>query len=180
MGVGGSNRRGGGARRSRLKGGAAPDTGAHLANGKPTGAAGGQEGSLIFTIPSDLEQGHHVQRQILQAAQANGFHGESFFALRIALEEALMNAIKHGNRLDPLKKVHIEARVAPGKVEIIVEDEGAGFDRNAVPDPTSQENLAKTSGRGILLIESYMNKVKWDRGGRRLRMIREDKPTEKN
>jgi serine/threonine-protein kinase RsbW len=106
--------------------------------------------------------------------QRNGFHGQSFFAINLALEEALTNAIKHGNRLDPAKKVRIEAKVTPKRAEITVEDEGPGFDRGGVPDPTSQENLEKCSGRGILLIEAYMNRVTWDRGGRRVKMVKKN------
>ena len=75
--------------------------------------------------------------------------------------------------LDPRKKVHVEAEVAPGRAEIIVEDEGPGFSRDTVPDPTADENLCRPSGRGILLIESYMSDVSWERGGRRLRMIKQ-------
>lgn len=134
----------------------------------------GSPGDLDFTFFSNYEVGHDVQKRILEAAERHGFSGESFFALRIALEEALVNAIKHGNRLDPQKKVHVEARVTPKRAEILVEDEGAGFDRTCVPDPTHEDNLEKCSGRGILLIEAYMSEVQWDRGGRRLRMVREN------
>ena len=165
MGVGGSNRRGGSSRPSRAKGG---------------GASGGLNGhaapaKLAFTIPSDYQRGNEVQARILEAAREAGFAGEHFFGLRIALEEALVNAIKHGNGLDLNKKVHIAAKITPRRIEVVVEDEGPGFHRGAVPDPTHEDNLTKTSGRGILLIEAYMSSVKWDRGGRRLRMVREKK-----
>lgn len=130
-------------------------------------------GRLTFTIPSERRQGCQVQEQIIEAAQQQGFGGENLFALRIALEEGMVNAIKHGNRLDPSKKVHVEARITANKIDILIEDEGPGFDRSAVPDPTADENLTKASGRGILLIESYMTRVSWDRGGRRLHMVKE-------
>lgn len=135
----------------------------------------GNAQNLAFTFGSNYEQGHNVQKQILDLAEAHGFAGESFFALRISLEEAIVNAIKHGNQLDPKKKVHIEARVTDERVEVVIEDEGAGFDRSSVPDPTDEANLHKCSGRGILLIEAYMNEVKWERGGRRLKMVRQRK-----
>jgi serine/threonine-protein kinase RsbW len=167
MGVGGSSRGEGGARRSRPRGA--------RANGRASRDVPVPHGAktLRFTIPSERQQGCEVQRQIIAAAQASGFEGENLFALRIALEEAMVNAIKHGNRLDPAKQVRVEATISPEKVEILVEDEGPGFDRAAVPDPTADENLTKASGRGILLIESYMTEVAWDRGGRRLHMARE-------
>ena len=139
----------------------------------PLSIKGAGNGTLAFTFPSNVDEAHDVRRKILDAAKVHGFAGESLFALQIALEEALINAVKHGNQLDPRKKIHVEARVNDRRAEIIIEDEGPGFDRSAVPDPTVDDNLHKCSGRGILLIEAYMNEVKWERGGRRLRMIRE-------
>jgi serine/threonine-protein kinase RsbW len=128
---------------------------------------------LVFTIPSDLNAGRAVQKQILDDVRRNGFEGNTFFAINLALEEGLTNAIRHGNRLDPKKTVHVEAEVTPKRVEISIEDDGPGFDRNSIPDPTAEENLEKCSGRGILLIEAYMSNVTWDRGGRRLKMVKE-------
>lgn len=105
-----------------------------------------------------------------------GFNSQTVFAIKLALEEAMMNAVKHGNRLDPKKKIHVEATVDSHQAEIIVEDEGPGFARKGVPDPTLPENLEKCSGRGIHLIEAYMNEVEWSKGGRRVRMIKRDEP----
>jgi serine/threonine-protein kinase RsbW len=133
---------------------------------------------LKFTIPSNYDEGWAVLRRIVEDLERGGFTTGSAFAVKIALEEALVNAIKHGNRLDPNKKVHIEARLTPERAEISIEDEGPGFDRGGVPDPTAEENLTKCSGRGILLIEAYMNRASWDRNGRRLTMVRENGPDE--
>ena len=94
------------------------------------------------------------------------------FAIKLALEEAIVNAVKHGNQFDQAKKVYVEAEVGPAETRIVVEDEGAGFDRCSVPDPRSCENLEKCSGRGILLIEAYMSKVQWSNHGRRITMFR--------
>ena len=124
------------------------------------------------TIPSNNAASHHVQQLILDAVKKIGFTPHSSFAIKLALEEAMINAIKHGNKLDPAKNVHVEAKVTPKVAEIIIEDEGPGFERSEVPDPTLEENLEKCSGRGILLIESYMNQVEWSHKGRRLRMIK--------
>jgi serine/threonine-protein kinase RsbW len=124
------------------------------------------------TIASDFTAGFQVQQQILDAAERLGFKEQCLFAIKIAVEEALVNAIKHGNKLDPGKHVIIEAAISPRQAEISIEDEGPGFDRGLVPDPLADENLEKPSGRGILLIESYMNQVKWDHGGRRVRMVK--------
>ena len=132
--------------------------------------------SLGFTIPSDFLAARDVQRQVMAAVARNGFNDDSTFAVRIALEEGLVNAIKHGNRGDRRKTVRVEATVTPDRAEISIEDEGPGFDRSRVPDPTCDENICRPSGRGILLIESYMNQVRWDRGGRRIHMTKRNEP----
>ncbi|WP_428938488.1 ATP-binding protein [Fontivita pretiosa] len=130
---------------------------------------------LKFTIASDLDAKRQVQERIMQEVARCGYDEDDTFAIKLALEEALMNAMKHGNKLDRSKKVHIQARITPRRAEITVEDEGPGFDRRSVPDPTTEENLCKCSGRGILLIESYMNKVIWSKHGRRVKMIKLNK-----
>jgi len=163
MGVAGSNRRG------------EPNLPRSSGRGAAVGRRSGL-GQMVFAFFSDYAAGRAVQDEILNAIRNRGFKGNTFFAINLALEEALTNAIRHGNRLDPTKKVHVEAKVTPKRVEIIVEDEGPGFDRHRIPDPTTTENLEKCSGRGILLIESYMSRVTWDRGGRRVRMIKENDP----
>ena len=84
-------------------------------------------------------------------------------------------AYRWGHReVDPRKKVHVEAKVTPKQAEIVIEDEGPGFDRTCVPDPTADENLCKCSGRGILLIESFMDKVQWSHGGRRVKLVKKN------
>ena len=135
-------------------------------------------GTLRFEFASDFDTGCDVQKQILKEVERQGFNPNSLFATRLALEEALVNAIKHGNKLDPNKRVIVEAKVSAQRVEIEIEDQGPGFDRASVPDPTAEENLCKCSGRGILLIEAYMNSVSWSRGGRRVRMVRYNQPHE--
>jgi serine/threonine-protein kinase RsbW len=131
-------------------------------------------GVVRATIPSDYIAGRDVQQAIMNEVQKHNFGTETVFAIRIALEEAIVNAIKHGNRLDPGKKVFVEAKVTPKRAEITIEDQGEGFVRNCVPDPTAEENLYKCSGRGVLLIESYMES-EWSHGGRKVRMVKEIK-----
>lgn len=95
----------------------------------------------------------------------------SKFALRIAYEEAVSNAFRHGHAgLSAQTPVTVSYCVDPQAVEMTVEDQGPGFDPGAIPDPTLDENLAKPGGRGIMLIRAYMSEVKFDLGGRRLRM----------
>ena len=128
--------------------------------------------SMKFVIPSDYARGREVQSRILAEVDKFKYNSDSAFAIKLSLEEALVNAIKHGNKLDASKRVFIEALVGPGQTEVIVEDEGPGFERVDVPDPTAPENLEKCSGRGILLIEAYMSTAAWSNNGRRLHMVK--------
>jgi serine/threonine-protein kinase RsbW len=130
--------------------------------------------TVTLTIGSNLTAVREVQDQILAEVTGYGFDSHSHFAIRLALEESLINAIKHGNRFDAVKKVHVEYTISARELDLIVEDEGAGFERHGVPDPTLDENVEKCSGRGILLMEAYMNSVEWSRGGRRIHMVKKN------
>ena len=136
------------------------------------GSANGR--SLTFTIPSDLGASRDVHKAIMNRVESLNYDEQSSFAIRLALEEGLMNAIKHGNKLDPNKTVHVEAKVTSKSTQITIEDQGKGFDRTDVPDPCATENLLKCSGRGILLMEAYMDKVQYMCGGRRVKMIKKN------
>ena len=129
---------------------------------------------LTFTIPSLLGATRDVHKRIMDEVERNKYGEQSSFAIRLALEEGLMNAVKHGNKSDSKKTVHVEAKVTSKAAEIIIEDQGKGFRRSHVPDPCSAENIEKCSGRGILLMEAYMDKVEYSRGGRRVRMVKKN------
>lgn len=91
---------------------------------------------------------------------------EDNFEIELALREALVNAIIHGNRNDSQKRVYIDCRcTTDGEVSITVEDEGNGFEHDAVPDPTSPENRLGSNGRGIYLIRTLMDDVYFEEGG---------------
>jgi serine/threonine-protein kinase RsbW len=137
-------------------------------------ASGLNGGPLKFEIRSDYAEGREVQRRIMSDVERLGYDANSLFAIKLALEEAIINAIKHGNKLDPKKHVRVQAKVTPRQTEIVVEDEGPGFKRTSVPDPTADENLCKCSGRGILLMEAYMNRVQWTNGGRRVKLVKKN------
>jgi serine/threonine-protein kinase RsbW len=152
--------------------------GGQAASGAGAGAGGERAPELPVhaTIPTDFAAGFEIQQRIIEACEKQGFTPDEIFALKIATEEALVNAIKHGNKLDKAKTVRIEASVTPDWVHVEIEDQGAGFDRMSIPDPLADENIEKPSGRGILLIESYMTEVHWTRGGRRLHMVKRRTP----
>ncbi len=123
------------------------------------------------TIPSDLSIVSEVIQRILRPALDLGYSEDAIFGLNLALEEALANAVKHGNRKDPSKKVYIVHCVSPDQAYIAVRDEGEGFDPRNVPDPTQEENLEKPCGRGIMLIRAYMDEVDFNESGNEVRML---------
>jgi len=118
-----------------------------------------------------------VCRRILSEIEAYGFDKEDIFAIHLAIEEAFINAIKHGNKMDSDKEVKIDYTISPDKVEIFVTDLGNGFDPNSIPDPRRGENLYKAEGRGLLLMRSYMDVIEFNESGNGVRMVRyKEKP----
>jgi serine/threonine-protein kinase RsbW len=111
-------------------------------------------------------------RQILAALDARGFSQDDIFAVHLALEEAFLNAVKHGNKMDSTKKVTVEYAVDSEKVEITITDEGDGFDPRAIPDPRVGENLYRPEGRGLLLMGAYMHSVEYNARGNSIHMVR--------
>ena len=98
---------------------------------------------LVFTIPSDFAASRDVHKTIMDRVEAQHYDEQSTFAIRLALEEGLINAIKHGNKLDPKKTVHVEAKVTPKATEITIEDEGKGFHRDGRPRPLRRREPAQ-------------------------------------
>jgi serine/threonine-protein kinase RsbW len=90
----------------------------------------------------------------------------------LSLEEAVINAIKHGNELDDTKKVVVGFAIDDERAIISVADEGEGFDPASVPDPTLDENLIAMSGRGLSLIRAYMDEVRFNDKGNDITMIK--------
>jgi len=118
-----------------------------------------------------------LRKRILPELEANSFSEEDIFAVHLALEEAFVNAVKHGNKMDPAKEVKIDYSVGSDKFEISMTDEGNGFDPNVVPDPRYGENLYKPNGRGLLLMSSYMDVVEFNERGNGVHMVRyKEKP----
>ena len=118
-----------------------------------------------------------VCEQVLSKLDAYGFDKDDTFAVHLALEEAFLNAVKHGNKMDSSKEVKIECSVDYDKIEISVTDQGDGFEPASVADPRYGEDLYKPGGRGLLLMNSYMDVVKFNEPGNNLYMVRyKEKP----
>jgi serine/threonine-protein kinase RsbW len=146
---------------------------AAAARGKNTPKSRGKK--LQFTIASNLAAGRDVLLQILSEIEKHRYSEGAIFGIRLALEEALVNAIKHGNKLDPDKKVQVEASIGPRELCFVIEDQGPGFNRGGVPDPRLEQNIERCCGRGLLLMESYMDRVEYSLGGRRVRLVKKNR-----
>ena len=112
-----------------------------------------------------------VQQLVAAALQARGYDADALFAVRLCLEEALVNGFRHGNRFQPGLVVRFWATIGSDEATFEVEDEGEGFDPAGVPDPTADENLEIPSGRGIMLMRAYMSEVEYIGSGNRIRMV---------
>ena len=121
---------------------------------------------LRNTLSSDVEIVSPFVDQLMRFISRFRVADDNNFEIELSLREALVNAIVHGNQEDPHKLVHVRCRcTTDGGVSVTVEDEGSGFEPDAVPDPTSPDNRLQTHGRGILLIRTLMDEVCFERGG---------------
>jgi serine/threonine-protein kinase RsbW len=124
-----------------------------------------------IVVDAALEGFAEFEADLDRALEAAGFGQAERFAVRLALEEGVANAINHGNRGRRGRKVLVECGVDPEHVLVAIEDEGEGFDPAAVPDPTDEANLEIPSGRGLMLMRAYMTEVRHVPPGNRVEMI---------
>ncbi len=130
--------------------------------------------SATIELVNDRDAIDSVEDRIVELAEAAGFSKSARFALRLAVEEAIINAFKHGHaNLPPDTPVTVEYEVGRSRVFVAVEDQGPGFEPEAVPDPTLDENLELPSGRGLVLIRAYMTSVTYNDRGNRVELILE-------
>jgi serine/threonine-protein kinase RsbW len=122
-------------------------------------------------IRSAAEMAAVIDRVAAAMAEA-GYPEPDVFGMRLALEEAVVNAVKHGHRGDPTREVLVRYRVTPEQAVAEVEDQGAGFDPAAVPDPLAPENLEKSSGRGLLLMRAYTTSCVFNERGNRVTLCK--------
>ena len=125
-----------------------------------------------LTLRNDRDQIDAAETRLLGAVRRHGYPESCEFALRLAFEEAVINAFRHGHKnLDPDLPITLEWRVEPETTTICVQDQGPGFNPDKVPDPTLDENLECPTGRGIMLIRAYMSEVRYEADGRRVVMV---------
>jgi serine/threonine-protein kinase RsbW len=121
-------------------------------------------------LPSAHRAGRAVLEELKRALKERHWTEHEIFGIRLALEEGLANAIRHGNGSDHSKEVHVVCRLNSQQLFVEIADEGEGFDPQLVPDCTAAENLHRECGRGIMLMRNYMSRVEYLDGGHRLVM----------
>lgn len=135
---------------------------------------------IEFEVPSYISLMHDILSYLMKRVEKIGIINPETSNLFVALDEAFVNAVKHGNKFNAEKLVRITAEVSKEEARFTIEDEGEGFDVNEIPDPRNPENLFKTSGRGVLFIYNIMDEVKYNERGNRLTMVKRKSDNHKN
>jgi len=136
--------------------------------------------SAHLVLASRFENIEVAERALHDLCATAGCDGDQLYWVVTALREAIANAVRHGNRLQPELKVHVDLSIDSRAVTIRIDDEGEGFDPSQIPDPTVPENLLRPSGRGIFYMQQFMNRVQFSRapgGGTSVLMVKLLQPT---
>ncbi|HEY2973813.1 MAG TPA: ATP-binding protein [Pyrinomonadaceae bacterium] len=131
--------------------------------------------TIELRLPSRMKAVDEAAAAVAEFMNRLGIAEDVAFGVDMAVREAVTNAVLHGNKLDDAKEVGLKLRNTSEVFEISVHDQGSGFDPNEVPDPTRDENILKTSGRGIFFMRNFMDEVVWSadpKGGTSVRMIK--------
>jgi len=127
---------------------------------------------ILEMMPSQLELvDGFVASLLIRIPQLNE-DKDTLFNIKLALHEAIINAVKHGNKMNPNLPVQVDIKKDEGQVVIQVKDQGDGFDYKNLPDPITPENLEKLNGRGLFLIQNAMDRVEYADGGRIIKMVK--------
>lgn len=113
-------------------------------------------------IPSDPELMPEVEQFILDVAKKVNLNEDKYNSIALAVAEAISNSIKHGNKNDKTKKVNIKIKTEDDKLIVILKDQGKGFDPADIPDPTQPENILKDSGRGLFIMRSLLDDLRYN------------------
>src|ERR1700731_1612834 len=120
--------------------------------------------TVEHVLDSTLESVDTAEESVLREAQELGFDEDEQHRIGMSLRECMVNAVVHGNRYNARKKVHLRVVRTPESLTVVVGDEGDGFDPAAVPDPLVGENLLRGSGRGVMLMQAFMDEFQISRG----------------
>jgi serine/threonine-protein kinase RsbW len=125
---------------------------------------GGAVSRVDTAMESTLETVDAAEALVLQIAENSGFEEEELHKIGMAVREAMVNAVVHGNRYNLKKKVHLNATVEGDQLTVMIGDEGEGFEPEELPDPLAEENLLRQSGRGLLLIKAFVDEFDMRKG----------------
>ena len=114
---------------------------------------------VSYTLESTLASVNKAEQAATQVAAKSGFDEDECGRIAMAVREATVNAVLHGNRYDPTKRVTVSFESTPERLTAAVRDEGSGLDPATLPDPLAPENLLRQSGRGIFLIRAFMDEI---------------------
>lgn len=128
--------------------------------------------TLREDIPSNEQAGHEAIERLLVALSDAAWDGRDYFHVQMAVEEAVVNAVKHGNKENPNKIVELDFKVSSETTFLRIKDQGDGFSPDDLPDPRADENLESTNGRGVMLIREMMTEVEYKHGGREVVMVK--------
>jgi serine/threonine-protein kinase RsbW len=127
---------------------------------------------LVLELPTDIRSIEHAVEYVLQRCPSCAQDARRLrLNFRVGLTEALSNAMVYGNAHDPAKRVLVEVKLAEGRIEARVTDQGRGFNPAAVPDPTRPENLTNAGGRGIFLMRQLLDEVTFNDQGNQVRLV---------
>jgi len=129
--------------------------------------------SEFLELHDDPEQIRAAEGKLLEEISRFDYPGAAVFAIRLAFEEAVLNALRHGHKELPGVPVRVRWEVTPDRLTIQVEDQGPGFDAAALPDPTDPDRLEQPHGRGVMLIHAYMTSVTYNDRGNAVTMVYE-------
>lgn len=127
---------------------------------------------FVIKIPSDIGCIKKVSSKIVELLLRNNVHEDRIFDIKLCVEEAVRNAIVHGNNSHKKLRVKIVYWIEGGNINIEVEDEGKGFDHSKVDDPTLDENILRNCGRGVFLIKKLMDDVRFNKSGNNIKMAK--------
>ncbi|XZE56705.1 ATP-binding protein [Planctomycetaceae bacterium SH139] len=131
---------------------------------------GSQAWNFETTIPSDTAIGSALINDLVAAMESFGWQSDHVFRVQLAYEEAIVNAIRHGNKFAEDKTVDVRMHCDNAQVQIVIEDMGPGFDPDELPDPRDEERLEIPGGRGVMLIRELMTEVEYNELGNRVTM----------
>ena len=132
----------------------------------------GSKTKITVKIPSETRYIKEISSDILTYLGPYDVGSDTLFYIRLCVEEALRNAMVHGNNSDERLFINVSYWVKGADFNIEIKDEGNGFNHKLIPDPTTDNNIMKTSGRGVYLIKNLMDSVEFNKFGNKIKMVK--------